>query len=96
MTKIEEFCQESDQQCLNQLHEKAVNELLMIISTGFIMLMQVGFAMLENGTVRVKNSKSILIKNIIDVSLGAFIWYLFGFGIGFGLRCAENCEDTEN
>ena len=67
----------------------------MIVSTGFIMLMQVGFAMLENGTVRAKNSKSILIKNIIDVSLGAIIFYCFGFGLAFGLRCIENCGYPE-
>ena len=85
------MCKQDDQQCLYGLHQKAIDELLMIVSTGFIMLMQVGFAMLENGSVRGKNQKSVLIKNIIDVSLGAVIWYLFGFGLAFGLRCAENC-----
>eukprot|EP00801_Mesodinium_rubrum_P003545 Mrub_03545.p1 GENE.Mrub_03545~~Mrub_03545.p1 ORF type:complete len:475 (+),score=82.43 Mrub_03545:147-1427(+) len=46
--------------------------------------MQTGFAMLEMGTVRAKNSKNILIKNMLDIFFAAFIWYFIGYGIAYG------------
>ena len=68
---------------------EALDELLLCISTAFILLMQVGFALIENGSVRHKNSSSILLKNMIDVSLGGIAFWLIGFGIAFG-----GSEDT--
>ena len=62
----------------------AVNELLVIVATGFILLMQLGFALVENGTVRSKNSKNILIKNLFDACAGALAWWLVGFGLAYG------------
>ncbi|CAM9600973.1 unnamed protein product [Discosporangium mesarthrocarpum] len=46
--------------------------------------MQVGFAMLEVGTVSSKNSKSVLLKNIGDATLGAISWWLVGYGLAYG------------
>jgi Amt family ammonium transporter len=46
--------------------------------------MQLGFALLENGMVRSKNSKNILIKNLFDVCVGALAFWLLGFGLAFG------------
>jgi len=54
------------------------------MATGFILLMQAGFALVENGTVRAKNSRNILIKNMFDLCIGAFIFWLVGFGIAYG------------
>jgi ammonium transporter, Amt family len=45
-----------------------------------IVFMQAGFAMLEAGGCRSKNSKSILYKNGIDLSIGVMIWWFWGFG----------------
>lgn len=64
--------------------EEAVDELLVIVATAFILLMQLGFALVENGTVRSKNSKNILIKNLFDASAGALAFWLIGFGWAFG------------
>ena len=63
---------------------EAVNELLLCIACGFILLMQLGFALVENGTVRAKNSRNILIKNMFDLCIGGLIFWLVGFGIAFG------------
>mmetsp|Transcript_11546 Transcript_11546/g.36573 ORF Transcript_11546/g.36573 Transcript_11546/m.36573 type:complete len:199 (+) Transcript_11546:64-660(+) len=54
-----------------------------------VFFMQCGFAMLEAGTVRAKNTKNILIKNLLDACIGGIMWYLVGFGIAFG-------DDTDN
>jgi len=44
---------------------------------------QAGFAMLEVGSVSLKNTKSILLKNTFDVSIGAICWWLVGYAIAF-------------
>ena len=62
----------------------AINELLLIVATAFILLMQLGFALVENGSVRSKNSKNILIKNLFDACAGALAFWLVGFGLAFG------------
>ncbi|CAN0059051.1 unnamed protein product [Ectocarpus fasciculatus] len=40
--------------------------------------------MLEVGSVSIKNTKNILIKNIGDSAMGAIGWWLFGNGLAFG------------
>ena len=65
-------------------NQKAINELLVMVSTAFILLMQLGFALLENGLVRSKNSKNILIKNLFDACAGALSFWLIGFGWAYG------------
>ena len=55
-----------------------------MVSTAFILLMQLGFALLENGLVRSKNSKNILIKNLFDACAGALSFWLIGFGWAHG------------
>lgn len=66
--------------------EQAVNELLIMIGASFVLLMQLGFALLENGLVRPKNSKNILIKNVFDTSVSTITFWLVGFGLAFGLK----------
>ena len=64
--------------------ESAINELLVLVSTAFILQIQLGFAMIENGLVRSKNSKNILIKNLFDASIGGIAFWICGFGFAFG------------
>merc|ERR1719231_1678674 len=40
--------------------------------------------MLEAGSVRSKNVRNVLLKNVLDACFGAVIWYLIGFGIAGG------------
>ncbi|EGB12452.1 hypothetical protein AURANDRAFT_52202 [Aureococcus anophagefferens] len=47
-------------------------------------LRRAGFAMLEVGSVQLKNTKNILIKNVFDASIAAIFWWFFGYGIAFG------------
>ena len=46
--------------------------------------MQCGFALLEAGSVRAKNTKNILLKNVLDACLGGIIWWTIGYPIALG------------
>jgi Amt family ammonium transporter len=67
-----------------QGHEVASNAQFLINSAYLVFLMQAGFAMLCAGSVRTKNTKNILIKNVLDACVGAIAWFLFGYGFAFG------------
>ena len=56
-----------------------------VISAGLVFLMQGGFMCLETGLTRSKNSISVAIKNIADIGVSVFLFWLFGFGLMFGL-----------
>jgi len=49
-----------------------------------VMFMQPGFAMLETGFTQAKNAVNILMKNIMDFSLGSIAFFVVGFGLMFG------------
>lgn len=49
-----------------------------------VFFMQTGFAMLEVGTVNKKNTSNILLKNVLDASVGSIVWFLTGYGIAMG------------
>ena len=49
-----------------------------------IFFMQCGFALVECGSVRQKNSTSILIKNMFDTCVGSIGFWLVGYAFAFG------------
>lgn len=66
-------------------------ELIFGLNTAWVLLcaflvffMQAGFGMLEAGFVRAKNAINILMKNLIDLSVGIIGFFLLGFGLMFG------------
>ncbi|WP_246803907.1 ammonium transporter [Desulfosarcina cetonica] len=46
--------------------------------------MQAGFAMVEAGFTRAKNSINIMMKNLMDFSIGSIAFWAIGFGLMFG------------
>ena len=61
---------------------------------GFLVFfMQCGFALLEAGTVRAKNTKNILLKNLLDACVGALIWWSVGFMIAVRLAPAATARN---
>ena len=48
-----------------------------------VFFMQCGFGMLEAGSVRAKNTKNIMIKNLLDACIGAIIWFVIGYAIAY-------------
>jgi len=57
----------------------------LIIAATLVMLMQAGFALVEAGFVRSKNVVNILMKNVLDVCLGSFVYWAVGFGLAYGV-----------
>lgn len=47
-------------------------------------MMQAGFAMLCAGSVRAKNVKNIMLKNLLDACGGAIGFYTVGYGFAYG------------
>ena len=54
------------------------------IAAFLVFFMQAGFALVESGMTRAKNSCNIIMKNLLDFSLGSIGWWLIGFGFMFG------------
>ena len=48
--------------------------------------------MLEAGFVRVKNTTNILMKNVLDASIGGVAWWAVGFGFAFGGTTASSAS----
>lgn len=44
------------------------------------------------GSVSIRNTKNILIKNIGDAALGAIFWWLLGYGVAFGDSAGMDIE----
>ena len=55
-----------------------------LIAAILVMFMQPGFAMLETGFTQAKNAVNILMKNIMDFSVGSIAFFVVGFGLMFG------------
>jgi Amt family ammonium transporter len=55
-----------------------------LVAAFLVFLMQAGFAMLETGLTRAKNAVNIMMKNLMDFSLGSLAFWIIGFGIMFG------------
>jgi len=59
------------------------NSFFLMVCGVFVFFMQSGFALLEAGTVRAKNAKNILMKNLLDACIGALIWWAWGYGLAY-------------
>ena len=68
------------------MHELAVsiNNIWILLAAFLVMFMQPGFAMVESGFTRKKNTANILMKNLMDFSIGALIYWLIGYSIMYG------------
>ena len=51
-----------------------------------VFLMQAGFAMLCAGSIRAKNAQNILMKNLMDVCVGAVAFWATGYAVAYGTR----------
>ncbi|MCB1180299.1 MAG: ammonium transporter, partial [Leptospiraceae bacterium] len=64
--------------------EKELDLLWLCIASFLVFFMQAGFALVEAGFTREKNTVNILMKNLMDFSMGTLSFWMIGFGIMFG------------
>ena len=62
----------------------SVNMIWVLFGTALVFFMQAGFAMVEAGFTRAKNAGNIIMKNLLDLSIGTPLYWFLGFGIMFG------------
>ena len=58
--------------------------LWLVLCAGLVFNMQIGFLCLESGLTRSKNAINVAVKNMADLSVAIFCYWLFGFGLMFG------------
>ncbi len=56
----------------------------LLLAAFLVFFMQAGFAMVETGFTRAKNSTNILMKNLLDFSIGSLVFFFIGWGIMYG------------
>ncbi|GAA0182362.1 ammonium transporter [Clostridium sediminicola] len=63
----------------------AIDNTWVLIATTLVFFMQAGFTMVETGFTRAKNASNIIMKNLMDFSVGSLIYWVLGFVIMFGV-----------
>jgi len=66
------------------LVQEHANYLWTLIAAALVFFMQAGFAMVESGFTRAKNAVNIMMKNLMDFSMGSIAFWAVGFGLMFG------------
>ncbi len=61
-----------------------LDNMWLLIAGFMVMFMQPGFAMVEAGFTRSKNTANILMKNLMDFSIGSLLYWIIGFGLMYG------------
>ncbi len=54
------------------------------VTAVLVMFMQPGFAMVEAGFTRAKNTANILMKNLMDFTIGSMIFWFLGYTLMYG------------
>jgi len=62
----------------------AIDTIWTLLAAILVFFMQAGFAMVESGFTRAKNAGNIIMKNLMDFSVGSLIYWAFGFALMFG------------
>ena len=61
-----------------------INIVWTCVAAFLVFFMQAGFAMVEAGFTRAKNAVNILMKNLMDFSIGTIAFFVIGFSLMFG------------
>jgi Amt family ammonium transporter len=56
-----------------------------MVAAALVFFMQAGFALVEAGFTRAKNAVNIMMKNLMDFSVGSLAFWATGFGLMFGV-----------
>jgi len=67
-----------------ELVQTHANYVWTLVAAVLVFFMQAGFAMVEAGFTRAKNCINIMMKNLMDFSMGSLFYWAIGFGLMFG------------
>ena len=56
-----------------------------LVAAALVFFMQAGFALVETGFTRAKNAINIMMKNLMDFSIGSLGYWAIGFAFMFGV-----------
>ncbi|KAK9810523.1 hypothetical protein WJX72_012129 [[Myrmecia] bisecta] len=63
----------------------------MLLTGALVFFMQCGFALLESGSIRFKNTRNILLKNVVNTCLSGLVWWGIGQAFAQG-GCAKHAN----
>ncbi len=87
MIPMSAFAASADTSSIESIKEELqtnINIVWTCVAAFLVFFMQAGFAMVETGFTRAKNAVNILMKNLMDFSVGTIAFFLIGFGLMFG------------
>ena len=61
-----------------------IDTIWLFIGAFLVFFMQAGFALVESGFTRAKNAANLILKNFMDFSAGALLYFAIGFAIMYG------------
>ncbi|MDF1567945.1 MAG: ammonium transporter [Spirochaetaceae bacterium] len=64
--------------------QAAFDAIWLVIAAALVFFMQAGFAMVETGLTRAKNAGNIIMKNLMDFSVGAVMYWAIGWALMYG------------
>jgi ammonium transporter, Amt family len=67
-----------------QSNSIAIDTIWTLLAAFLVFFMQAGFAMVETGFTRAKNAANIMMKNLMDFSVGSIAYWAIGFALMFG------------
>lgn len=62
----------------------SVDTIWVLLGAALVFFMQPGFCILEVGLTRAKNAGNIIMKNLMDFSIGSVMFWIIGFGLMHG------------
>lgn len=68
----------------NSLFGESLTAIWLIVCGALVFFMQAGFAMVETGLTRAKNAGNIIMKNLMDFSVGAVAYLALGWALMYG------------
>src|SRR6056297_662530 len=66
------------------LYSQAFDMIWLILAAALVFFMQAGFALVEMGLTRAKNAGNIIMKNLMDFSVGAVFFWAIGWALMYG------------
>ncbi len=68
----------------NDQIQDAFDTIWLLLCAALVFFMQAGFAMVETGLTRAKNAGNIIMKNLMDFSVGAIMYWAIGWALMYG------------